>query len=211
LNIPLLYLIIIVRYYVFLPKQGGFGVCYNKQTYYQGGDYLSTNFFSSLNGQFDLNSSMSSLYGDYSQIKSGAYGSLMKSYVNKVGNKSALKAYQETGSTTTAADSSTAATTASSKKSSSSKTSFLDSHLSGIKSSGYTPKSDVLKKTDGTIEAEETLASSSSTSASTTAQTTTDKYAKYKSSWLDDQLKQYDKDANKTTAADASVSVDTTI
>ena len=44
-----------------------------------------------------------------------------------------------------------------------------------------------------------------------TAATTTDKYAKYKSSWLDDQLKQYDKDANKTTAADTSVSYDTTI
>ena len=55
---------------------------------------MSTNFFSSLNGKFDLNSSMSSLYGDYNQIKSGAYGSLMKSYVNKVGNKSALKDYQ---------------------------------------------------------------------------------------------------------------------
>lgn len=160
-----------------------------QQTSYQGGDDLSTNFFSSLNGQFDLNSSMSSLYGDYSQIKSGAYGSLMKSYVNKVGNKSALKAYQETGSTTIAADSSTAPTTVSSKKSSSSKTSFLDSHLSGIKSSGSASKSD----------------------STTTESTTTDKYAKYKSSWLDDQLKQYDKDANKTTAADASVSVDTTI
>ena len=56
---------------------------------------MSTNFFSSLNGKFDLNSSMSSLYGDYNQIKSGAYSSLMKSYVKKVGNKSALKAYQE--------------------------------------------------------------------------------------------------------------------
>ncbi len=170
---------------------------------------MSTNFFSSLNGQFDLNSSMSSLYGDYSQLKSGAYGTLMKSYVNKVGNKSALKAYQETGSTTTAADSSTASTTATSKKSSSSKTSFLDSHLSGIKSSGYVPSSDVLKKTDSasTTDASATTA----TTAATTTETTTDKYAKYKSSWLDDQLKQYDKDANKTTAADASVSVDTTI
>ena len=58
---------------------------------------MSTNFFSSLNGKFDLNSSMSSLYGDYNTIKSGAYGSLMKSYVGKVGNKAALKAYQETG------------------------------------------------------------------------------------------------------------------
>jgi len=113
----------------------------------QGGDKVSTNFFSSLNGQFDLNSSMSSLYGDYNQIKSGAYGSLMKSYVKKVGNKSALKAYQETGSTTTAADSTSSATSAvSSKKSSVSKSNFLDSHFSSIKNSGTYTKSEILKK-----------------------------------------------------------------
>ena len=108
---------------------------------------MSTNFFSSLSGKFDLNASMSSLYGDYNQIKSGSYGTLMKSYVNKVGNKSALKAYQETGTTTTAADSSsTATTTASSKKSSSSKSSFLDSHFSNVKNSGVYTKSELLQK-----------------------------------------------------------------
>ena len=118
-----------------------------RQTFHQGGDLVSTNFFSSLNGKFDLNSSMSSLYGDYNQIKSGAYGSLMKSYVKKVGNKSALKAYQETGSTTTAADSSSASsTTASSKKSSASKSNFLDNHFSNIKNSGTYTKSELLKK-----------------------------------------------------------------
>ncbi len=112
---------------------------------------VSTDFFSSLSGNFDLNSSMSSLYGDYSQIKSGAYGSLMKSYVNKVGNKSALKAYQETGSTTTAAvtatsSGSSASSSTGTKKTSSSKTNFLDSHLSSIKSSGTYTKSDLLQK-----------------------------------------------------------------
>ena len=137
----------------------------------QGGDKVSTDFFSSLNGKFDLNSSMSSLYGDYATIKSGAYGSLMKSYVNKVGNKNALNAYRETGKTATAVETNTSTST--SKKSSSS--------------------------------------TSTSTADTTTKTTTTDKYAKYKSSWLDDQLKQYDKDANKTTAADTSVSVDTTV
>ncbi len=128
---------------------------------------MSTNFFSSLSGKFDLNASMSSLYGDYSQIKSGAYGTLLKSYVKKVGNGNALKAYQETGSTTTAVDSAT--------------------------SSSSTKKSE-------------------STATKTTPTTTSpDKYSKLKSSWLDDQLKQYDKDANKTTAADTSVSLDTTV
>ena len=107
---------------------------------------MSTNFFSSLNGKFDLNSSMSSLYGDYNTIKSGAYGSLMKSYVKKVGNKSALKAYQETGSTTTGVDSPSTTSAASTKKSSSSKSNFLDSHFNSIKSSGSYTKSELLQK-----------------------------------------------------------------
>ncbi len=167
------------------------------QTILQGGDKVSANIFSSLSGNYDYMSDMSNLLSDYNQIKSGAYGSLMKSYVNKVGNKSALKAYQETGSTTTAANSDSTASISTAKKSSSSKTSFLDSHLSSVKNSGSVPKSDLLKKTDA--------------SSDTSTATTTDQYAKYKSSWLDDQLKQYDKDANKTTAADTSVSLDTTV
>ena len=51
------------------------------------------------------------------------------------------------------------------------------------------------------------------TSTSTTKDTnkvTSDKYEKFKSSWLDNQLKQYEKDGSKTTAADTSVSIDTT-
>ena len=108
---------------------------------------MSTNFFSSLNGKFDLNSSMSSLYGDYNTIKSGAYGSLMKSYVNKVGNKAALNAYRETGSTTVGDTTSTSTTSAATSKSSSSKkSSFLDSHFSSIKDSGTYYKSDLLKR-----------------------------------------------------------------
>ena len=63
---------------------------------------MSTNFFSSLSGKFDYMSSMSGLIGDYASIKNGSYGSLMKSYVKKVGNKAALNAYRETGSTATA-------------------------------------------------------------------------------------------------------------
>ena len=127
---------------------------------------MSTNFFSSLSGSFDYVSSMSNLISDYSSIKNGSYGSLMKSYVAKVGNKAALNAYRETGSTTTGIDS----TTGSSSKSTSS------------------------TKTD-----------------TATSKVSTDKYEKYKSSWLDDQLKQYDKDATKTTAADTSIAYDTTV
>ena len=130
---------------------------------------MSTNFFSSLNGKFDLNSSMSSLYGDYSQIKSGAYGSLMKSYVNKVGNKSALKAYQETGSTTTGVDSSdstSSATASTTKKSSSSKTSFLDSHLSNIRNSGIYTKSEILAKAKEQDKAKEASSADQAQTAS---------------------------------------------
>ena len=134
---------------------------------------MSTNFFSSLNGKFDLNSSMSSLYGDYSQIKSGAYGSLMKAYVKKVGNKSALTAYQETGSTTVGADgsvsSSSSSTTASTKKTSSSKNNFLDSHLSSIKSSGTYTKSELLQKMK---DEEKAATTASETAAGTNLDTT---------------------------------------
>ncbi len=152
---------------------------------------MSTNFFSSLNGSFDYVSSLSNIMSDYSSIKNGSYGSLMKSYVNKVGNKNALNAYRETGSTTTATDSITSSST---KKTQASKSNFLDSHLNSIG-----------KSTETTSETKTT------TAASTSTQTTTDSYAKYKSSWLDDQLKQYDKDATKTTAADTSIAYDTTI
>ncbi len=129
---------------------------------------MSTNFFSSLSGSFDYVSSMSSLIGDYTSIKNGSYGSLMKSYVNKVGNKAALNAYRETGSTTTAVESATSGNTKS-------------------------------------------ASSTASSTSSATASISTSKYEKMKSSWLDDQLKQYDKDAKKTTAADTSVAYDTTI
>ena len=111
---------------------------------------MSTNFFSSLSGNYDYMSSMSGLLGDYASIKNGSYGSLMKSYVNKVGNKAALNAYRETGSTTTATDAATStsssASTTSTTKSSSSKPNFLDSHLSSVRSSGHYEKSETLQK-----------------------------------------------------------------
>lgn len=93
---------------------------------------MSTNFFSSLSGSYDYISSMSNLLSDYSSIKNGSYGSLMKSYVGKVGNKAALNAYRETGSTTTASDAATSTSAVSTKKSSASKSNFLDSHLNSI-------------------------------------------------------------------------------
>ncbi len=156
---------------------------------------MATNFFNSLSGSYDYISSMSSLVSDYSSIKNGSYGSLMKSYVNKVGNKNALNAYRETGSTASATES---VRGSSGKKTIVSKSSFLDSHLNSIGKSSESASS--TKKSSSATE----------TSSATTT-TSTDKYAKYKSSWLDDQLKQYDKDATKTTAADTSIAYDTTV
>ena len=165
---------------------------------------MSTNFFSSLSGNFDYVSSMSGLLSDYSSIKSGSYGTLMKSYVNKVGNKAALNAYRETGSTTTGVESATS-TSVSKKSSSASKSSFLDSYLKDA------TKTQEKEKTKESTSTASSTATTTTTTAETSSATSTDKYAKYKSSWLDDQLKQYDKDANKTTAADTSVAYDTTI
>ena len=144
---------------------------------------------------------MSGLLSDYNSIKNGSYGSLMKSYVNKVGNKNALNAYRETGSTTTVAEATGTGTTT--KKSTASKSSFLDEHLKSI---GKTESKSTDTKTSTAAES-----TSTTTADAATATATTDKYSKYKSSWLDNQLKQYDKDANKTTAADTSVSMDTTV
>ena len=128
---------------------------------------MSTNIFNSLSGSYNYMSDMSNLISDYASIKNGTYGSLMKSYVKKVGNQAALNAYRETGSTANVS------------------------------------VSDPDKTTD----------SKKVTSTSTTKDTnkvTSDKYEKFKSSWLDNQLKQYEKDGSKTTAADTSVSIDTT-
>ena len=148
---------------------------------------MSANIFSSLSGSYNYVNDMSNLLGDYSTIKSGAYGSLVKAYVKKVGNQNALNAYRETGSTTTAVESVTTKKATSTAK----KSNFVDSL--GRAGADTTTKTEDTKKTD------------------TTSTVTADKYAKYKSSWLDDQLKQYDKDANKTTAADTSVALDTTV
>ena len=60
---------------------------------------MSANIFSSLSGSYNYVNDMSNLLSDYSSIKNGSYGSLMKSYVKKVGNQNALDAYRKTGST----------------------------------------------------------------------------------------------------------------
>ena len=128
---------------------------------------MSTNIFNSLSGSYNYMSDMSNLISDYSSIKNGSYGTLMKSYVKKVGNRAALDAYKETGST------------------------------------ANTSVSDPAKTTD-------TKNAASTSGTKDTTKVTSDKYEKFKSSWLDNQLKQYEKDGSKTTAADTSVSIDTT-
>ena len=128
---------------------------------------MGTNIFNSLSGSYNYMSDMSNLISDYSSIKNGSYGTLMKSYVKKVGNRAALDAYKETGSTANVS------------------------------------VSDPAKTAD-------TKKAASTSNTKDTTKISADKYEKYKSSWLDNQLKQYEKDGSKTTAANTSVSVDTT-
>ncbi|MBR4670989.1 MAG: hypothetical protein IKO84_10345 [Butyrivibrio sp.] len=140
---------------------------------------MSANIFSSLSGSYNYVNDMSNLLSDYSSIKNGSYGSLMKSYVKKVGNQNALDAYRKTGSTASVESSVK-------EEPKSSKTVKTVSEMTKEAAATTT------KKTDSTVN-------------------TADKYEKLKSNWLDNQLKQYDKDANKTTTADTSVSLDTTV
>ena len=140
---------------------------------------MSANIFSSLSGSYNYVNDMSNLLSDYSSIKNGSYGSLMKSYVKKVGNQNALDAYRKTGSTA--------------------------SVESSVKEE---PKSSKTVKTVSEMTKE---AAATTTKKTDSAVNTADKYEKLKSNWLDNQLKQYDKDANKTTTADTSVSLDTTV
>ena len=107
-----------------------------------------SNLFSSMNGSYNAASDMSNVISQRSQIQSGSYGKLMKAYVGKVGNKAALNAYRETGTTAKsvtevsgASESSAASSSKATAKSvqsdkaskyASYKSNYLDSHLSSI-------------------------------------------------------------------------------
>lgn len=95
--------------------------------------------FSSLNGSYNAAANMSSVISQRSQIQNGSYGKLMKAYVKKVGNKTALNAYRSTGTTANSASDlapskteSESASVSSIKKRTPQKSSFLDNHLSSI-------------------------------------------------------------------------------
>ena len=102
-----------------------------------GNNYNS--LLSSMSGSYNAASDMSSIISQRSQIQNGSYGKLMKAYVKKVGNKTALNAYRSTGTTATSASdlapsnaSSSTTTTSSTSKKALRKSSFLDNHLSSI-------------------------------------------------------------------------------
>ena len=91
-----------------------------------GNNYSS--LFSSMSGGYNAAADFSSIISQRSQIKNGSYGKLMKAYVNKVGNKTALDAYRKNGTTANANDIvSTKDTTDKNKKKG-----FLDNHLASI-------------------------------------------------------------------------------
>ena len=91
-----------------------------------------SSLFSSMNGSYNAAADFSSIISQRSQIQNGSYGKLMKAYVNKVGNKTALNAYRNTGTTASASDVMTAKDTSEKTK----KKGFLDTHLSNIGKSG---------------------------------------------------------------------------
>ena len=91
-----------------------------------GNNYSS--LFSSMSGGYNAAADFSSIISQRSQIKSGSYGKLMRAYVNKVGNKTALDAYRKTGTTANANDIVSTKDTADKNK----KKGFLDNHLANI-------------------------------------------------------------------------------
>ena len=143
--------------------------------------------FGSLNGSYNAMAGMSSVIGNYNQIKSGQYSQLMKAYVNKVGNKEALHAYRTTGTTVQsatemAADSkgekSSSSTDSAKSATKSRSSSWLDNNV------GYTAKANAA--------ANKTV-------------------SKYHNTFLDDHLSGYDSDGSKKTAGTTGSSVDTEV
>ena len=125
-----------------------------------GNNYSS--LFSSMSGGYNAAADFSSIISQRSQIKNGSYGKLMKAYVNKVGNKTALDAYRKNGTTANANDIvSTKDTTDKNKKKG-----FLDNHLSNI---GKTSSS---ASTSSSSTSSETKSSTSTTTTSTTTKKT---------------------------------------
>lgn len=184
---------------------------------------VSSNYssmFQAMNGKYNFSSDMSSVISQSSQIRNGSYAKLMKSYVNKVGNQNALKAYRETGTTVQSAQdinssstsSTSSSTSASTSTSATKKPTFLDNYLSGkmgtvTKTSTGTQSA---TSTDSTASTSGTTGAQTSTSTQTSsASSTTDKYAALKSSWLDNQLKGYSSTGTQTVMADPAIAINT--
>lgn len=97
---------------------------------------MSTSIFDSLSGNYNFNANMSNLLLDRASITNGSYSKLMKSYTDKVGNKNALQAYKETGSTTVQTQPTLSESKAQdSKAQASRKSEWLDKHLSNYDNS----------------------------------------------------------------------------
>lgn len=187
---------------------------------------VSSNYssmFQAMNGKYNFSSDMSSVISQSSQIRNGSYAKLMKSYVNKVGNQNALKAFRETGTTVQSAQdinssstsSTSSSTSASTSTSATKKPTFLDNYLSGkmgsvTKTSTNTQSAtstDSTASTSGTTASTGTQTSTSTQTSS--ASSTTDKYAALKSSWLDNQLKGYSSTGTQTVMADPAIAINT--
>lgn len=145
-----------------------------------GNNYSS--LFSSMSGGYNAAADFSSIISQRSQIKSGSYGKLMKAYVNKVGNKTALDAYRKTGTTANANDIVSTKDAADKNK----KKGFLDNHLANI---GKTSSSTTTSSSSASSE------SKSSTSTTTTGTTTK------KTGFLDNHLASIGKKQTSSTTS----------
>ena len=142
-----------------------------------------SSLFSSMNGSYNAAADFSSIISQRSQIQNGSYGKLMKAYVNKVGNKTALNAYRNTGTTASASDVMTTKNTSEKTK----KKGFLDTHLSNIGKSG---------SSSSTASEKVNTTSSSATKARSGTSTTTKK-----TGFLDNHLSSIGKSKTSSTTA----------
>ena len=142
-----------------------------------------SSLFSSMSGSYNAAADFSSIISQRSQIKNGSYGKLMKAYVNKVGNKTALDAYRKTGTTASASDVMTTKDTSEKTK----KKGFLDNHLSNIGKSG---------SSSSTASEKANTTSSSATNTTSSTSTTTKK-----TGFLDNHLSSIGKTKTSSTTA----------
>lgn len=151
---------------------------------------------------------MTSLIAQRSQITNGSYARLLRAYVKRVGNKAALDAYRSTGSTISSpseldGENSSSSSTVTVPKKKIPRSTFLDDHLKSISKTAVSSTTAAGKSfLDKHLKALE---------GGTDTASANERYAAMRSTWLDDHLKSYTRNAIVQTAANYSVAVDVAV